>query len=386
MLKGSRIAVLESRTGERLCDLVARQGGVPLWAPALAEVPSVDPVELQSVLDLWAGERSPVVVLQTGVGVSALFDACEGLGGAAQLLELLARSLVVVRGPKPTAVLRGRGVRIDLAAQPPHTTAEVLAALGSELLGGRAVFVQRYGESNTELEHALTQRGARVSELVTYQWALPADTAPLGRLLEALQGELDAVVFTSRSQLENLLAFAAARDQLARVLQALRGLAVFSIGPVCTAALLRQGIPVRAEATPPKLGPLMSALERELGSSAPQAIVLFAHGARDPQWAQPFEEIRRRVTVRRPELQVVLAFLDLMGPSLPECMSDLVARGVTRVRLVPLFLGRGGHLKEDLARLLEAIAEAHPGLVVDLLPALGEMPELLEAVSQWAAR
>jgi uroporphyrinogen-III synthase len=125
--------------------------------------------------------------------------------------------------------------------------------------------VQRYGESNRELEAALHARGAEVIELPTYRWALPADTAPLARLLDAFaQNAVDAAVFTSASQARNLFAYAQAqgREEILR-----KGLAmgrVFSIGPVCTRALAALGVRVDAEASPPKLGPLMALLREEL--------------------------------------------------------------------------------------------------------------------------
>ncbi|HRE14050.1 MAG TPA: CbiX/SirB N-terminal domain-containing protein [Usitatibacteraceae bacterium] len=114
-----------------------------------------------------------------------------------------------------------------------------------------------------------------------------------------------------------------------------------------------------------------------------QGIVLFAHGARDPQWAQPFEAIRARVQARRPEYPVVLAFLERMTPSLAEACDQLVARGVTAVTVFPVFMGQGGHLKEDLPRIVEEIRATHPGLPIALQPAAGEDPVIHEAMAGW---
>ena len=92
-----------------------------------------------------------------------------------------------------------------------------------------------------------------------------------------------------------------------------------------------------------------------------RAIVLFAHGARDPRWAEPFEAVAARVRAAAPGCPVVLAFLELMAPPLGDAVERLVAAGATRVDVVPLFLGTGGHLRQDLPPLVDALRAAHPG-------------------------
>ncbi len=99
---------------------------------------------------------------------------------------------MIVRGPKPTTVLHSRKVRIDRAASDPFTTHEVLAEMQKTPLRGKRVVVQRYGETNRKLQTTLESEGAVVIEIVTYRWALPEDTAPLLRLIDALgRDEID---------------------------------------------------------------------------------------------------------------------------------------------------------------------------------------------------
>ena len=172
----------------------------------------------------------------------------------------------MVRGPKPVGELNARGVRIDIKAATPFTTEMVLAALADVPVTGTSILVQRYGDTNEALAAGLRSRGATVQEIATYRWALPADTQPLAKLLEALaQGGVDAVVFTSAVQIHNLYSIAEKAGSAADLANNLNRSVVASIGPVCTRALRRYGIEPAFEASPPKLGPLMAALDTALG-------------------------------------------------------------------------------------------------------------------------
>jgi sirohydrochlorin cobaltochelatase len=115
------------------------------------------------------------------------------------------------------------------------------------------------------------------------------------------------------------------------------------------------------------------------------ALVLFAHGARDAQWSTPFRAIRDSVAARRPDLAVELAFLELMQPALGECVARLVANGHRQITIAPLFLAQGGHLKNDLPRMLKDIASRHPEVDIGVLAPIGEVTELLDAISKWLA-
>jgi sirohydrochlorin cobaltochelatase len=110
-------------------------------------------------------------------------------------------------------------------------------------------------------------------------------------------------------------------------------------------------------------------------------LLLFAHGARDPRWAQPFEAVAERVRAARPGTPVGLAYLEFMTPGLPEAGADLVARGCQRVEVMPLFLGAGGHVRKDLPVLMEALRSAHPGVQFGLHPAVGEVESVVHAMA-----
>jgi sirohydrochlorin cobaltochelatase len=107
-------------------------------------------------------------------------------------------------------------------------------------------------------------------------------------------------------------------------------------------------------------------------------IVLFAHGSREPEWAQPFEAIASKL---RKEFRVELAYLEQMRPTLDEAVSSLVAGGVKRVRIVPLFLGQGGHIRKDLPRLAAEARARHPGIEIVLERTIGERAEITDAIA-----
>jgi uroporphyrinogen-III synthase len=264
-VKGKRIAVLEARLGKQLADLVTQRGGVPFHAPALAELPDLEPAKIAALVQSM-GERLPkLVVFQTGVGTRALFGAADALGVTARFLALLEKTTVVVRGPKPAGALRQRGVRIDRSAADPFTTHEVLAAIADVELKGARVIVQRYGTVNAELDRALESRGAEVVEIPTYRWSLPQDTRPLAELIGALERrEMDAAVFTNAEQVRNLFAVANQLGKAEPLRSGLNATLVASIGPVASAALRDAQVRIGVEASPPKLGALMSALEAAL--------------------------------------------------------------------------------------------------------------------------
>ena len=114
-----------------------------------------------------------------------------------------------------------------------------------------------------------------------------------------------------------------------------------------------------------------------------RGIVLFAHGARDPEWSRPFEEIRDRVRSSRPEYPIALAYLELMEPTLEEAIAGLASEGASAITVFPLFMAQGGHLKQDLPRILEAIRANYPHVPIALESAIGEVAEILESIAAW---
>ncbi|MBL8331987.1 MAG: CbiX/SirB N-terminal domain-containing protein [Rubrivivax sp.] len=115
-----------------------------------------------------------------------------------------------------------------------------------------------------------------------------------------------------------------------------------------------------------------------------QGLILFAHGARDPRWAAPFEDLAARLRARQPGLPVRLAYLEFIAPTLPAAIDELAAAGCTQVDVLPMFLGVGGHVRRDLPQLLDEARARHPQLAIGLRRAIGEEPAVLQAMAEVA--
>ena len=114
------------------------------------------------------------------------------------------------------------------------------------------------------------------------------------------------------------------------------------------------------------------------------AVILFAHGAREAEWARPFESVRDRL--RSEGLRVELAYLEIMTPSLEDAARDLVDEGIESVTIVPLFLAQGGHVKRQLPEMVVALARRHSRTKFRVTSALGEEPEIVAAITAWVKR
>jgi sirohydrochlorin cobaltochelatase len=111
-------------------------------------------------------------------------------------------------------------------------------------------------------------------------------------------------------------------------------------------------------------------------------LILLAHGARSPTWARPFEALADHLRVLRPELQVALAFLELMSPSLTEAAESLATAGCSAIDVIPCFLGQAGHVTRDVPPQLDEARARHPSLTFRLHSALGEQTAMQQAMAQ----
>jgi sirohydrochlorin cobaltochelatase len=113
-----------------------------------------------------------------------------------------------------------------------------------------------------------------------------------------------------------------------------------------------------------------------------RTLILFAHGARDARWREPFDVIAQRITEQRPDANVQIAFLEFMEPTLLQVCKTVYEQGIRQAVLIPLFLSQGGHVARDLPLLIEQACSQCPGLVIELTGAIGHDDGVGRAIAQ----
>lgn len=260
-LRGRIIALPEARRATELSRLVEKLGGVPYSVPAVREIPRRDLGSANAVLDEIIAGRVDAVVFLTGVGTTAFLALADTRGLRPALLEALAHTLVAERGPKPAAVLRSAGIRIDVAAPEP-TSESLLGALATRDWRGKTVAVQMYGDEHSPLTEGLASLGARVLEIPLYEWAMPDDEAPLERFVDDVcGGRVDVVAFTSSPQVRHVFLVAERLGRAPELAVALNHTVITAVvGPVCAASLQAVGVTARIHAAKGTMGALIHAI------------------------------------------------------------------------------------------------------------------------------
>src|SRR6202166_2315942 len=225
-----------------MAKLIASFGGEAMVARSMREIPLDTNTEaLAFARTLFAGGFDMFIFL-TGVGTRALARVVETIYPLDQYLAELRKVAVAARGPKPMAVRREWNVPIAVTAPEPNTWRELLRALDENAaafpLKGRRIAVQEYGVSNPELLAGLAERGAQVTSVPVYEWALPEDTGPLRSAISAIaRNEIDVILFTTATQADHLLQIAAEMKEEDALRRALSRMLVASIGPTTSERL-----------------------------------------------------------------------------------------------------------------------------------------------------
>jgi uroporphyrinogen-III synthase len=264
-LEGLKVLSVESRRSAEMAALIRNYGGEVIQAPSVREVPLHDQREALAFGEALFADACDVLVLMTGVGTRLLVTLLAQRWPKDDLVRRLGRLALVCRGPKPVAALREIGLSPTLTVPEPNTWRDLLAALDRQLpVGGKRVAVQEYGARNEELLAGLSERGAVVTAVPVYSWALPEDVGPLRAAIRRLAlGEVDVAVFTSRSQIDSLFQVAAEIGMADAVRGVLRDRTVVaSIGPVTSEALEAHGVRTDLHPEHPRMGHLVTELAR----------------------------------------------------------------------------------------------------------------------------
>ncbi|XSG76673.1 uroporphyrinogen-III synthase [Herpetosiphon llansteffanensis] len=269
-LHGQRVAILEARRASELANLLSRHGATPIHAPALREVSvDADPVA-QAVLQQLEAGQIELLILLTGVGTQQLIDGAANLGLEQAMLAALAKTTLVCRGPKPTAVLRRYELRPSISAASPYTINDLISSLDQVNLAECGVGLLHYGERDRKLADYCLELGAVLHEHSVYEWQLPADLSPLYALIEqAIAGQIDIFTFTSQIQVRHLLQVAEQQGQAQALIAALQQAIVAAVGPSCAQALINVGIHAVIMPEQPFMGQMVQRILNHITSKRP---------------------------------------------------------------------------------------------------------------------
>jgi uroporphyrinogen-III synthase len=259
---GLSVISFESRRAMEMTKLIENHCGVATVVPAMREIAiEKNPEALAFERALLAGEFD-VVVFMTGVGTRMLLRDLETRLSREDIVAALARTTVVARGPKSTVALREYGVPVTAHAPPPNTWREVLAALDEQRdwvpLSGRRVAIQEYGMTNRPLIREMKARGATVTRVPVYRWALPEDLSRLFKAVnDIIDGYYDVVLFTTGTQVWHVFKLAVKRGMEEELRQGFGRMVVASVGPTTSEALREWDVAVDIEPEHPKMGHLV---------------------------------------------------------------------------------------------------------------------------------
>lgn len=248
-LAGFTIGVTAARRSEELITLLERRGAAVVHAPAIRIIPLADDFELQRVTTLLIDSAPDVVVVTTGIGFRGWIEAAHGWGLADELIAALASTRILARGPKARGAVRQAGLCEEWSPES-EASPEMLDRLLAHGAEGLRIAVQLHGaasewEPNAEICDALTQAGAHVIAVPVYRWEPPEDRRPMDQLIASiLDGQLDAVSFTSAPAVASMLQRAKELGCVGELVTALRdSVTPACVGPVTAAPLRRLGVP-----------------------------------------------------------------------------------------------------------------------------------------------
>lgn len=243
-LAGRRVAVLEHRELDRLGGMLEAQGAATLRCPLVAIVDAPEAAPVLAWIERFVAEPPDALVLMTGEGLRRLVKFAEQAGSDAGFRAALGRVRTIIRGPKPARALRELGLNPGIRAEPP-TTDGVVAALGGLPLANRRVGVQLYPGAPPTLIDFLSDAGARPDPVTPYAYVPAAAGEDVALLIaEAAAGRVDAIAFTSATQVSRLFEVAGEVGSGPELAMALRRTAIAAVGPVVAAELGRRGLAV----------------------------------------------------------------------------------------------------------------------------------------------
>lgn len=265
-LDGFVVGVTADRRASEQGELLRRRGAEVILGPSIETAYLADDNALRATTLALIEEPPHYLAATTGIGMRAWFEAAQAWGLCDALLDALADTRIVARGPKAAGAAQAAGLAVWRSAANEQMDQLVDHLLDHPLAGAR-VAVQLYGTPAPEFIGGLTAAGATVVEVPVYRWRTPEDPAPALRLARAaIDGRLHAVTFTAAPAVTNLFALAAGAGIAGALRDAFNRDAVVAacVGPVCARGATDAGI--LAPLVPPvgRLGLMVRALVERL--------------------------------------------------------------------------------------------------------------------------
>ena len=244
-LDGRTVALAEGRQLEELASMLAKEGAVPLRFPMLSILDAPDDAPLLDWLDRLQVGQFQWVIFLTGEGVRRLLACADRHGRRDAVIASLAKTQILIRGPKPAKALKEHGLAAALIAQSP-TTDGVIATLRTLAIQGLTIGVQLYNDNNPPLEQFLRESGATAHDVQPYIYAPASDAARVLTLVDQLaEGKVDAIVFTSSPQIDRIFEVAKDADRTSQLLAGFARTTVAAVGPLVKDGLEKHGVTVQ---------------------------------------------------------------------------------------------------------------------------------------------
>jgi uroporphyrinogen-III synthase len=258
-----RVCSFESRKAAEMRSLIERQNAIATVVPSMREISLGITDEIQTFVDRLQDGAIDVVIFMTGVGAEALAKSIEPDVSLEEFCKLLENRQIVVRGPKPFAVLRKWNVHIDARAEEPNTWEEIVPAVlqvaGSNgRLANQRIAIQEYGLPSTELYDRLGELGAEILPVPVYRWALPEKLDAIeAAIRQTIAGEFDVIMITTAQQLVHVMEIADQIGLQSQWAKAARQCMIASIGPTASSRIREHNLPVDFEPSHPHMGHLI---------------------------------------------------------------------------------------------------------------------------------
>jgi len=261
-LEGIRVVSFESRRAQEIQALIEKYHGTSLCAPSMVEIPLEENAAVFRFAEKLFRGAIDILILTTGIGTDILMGVLQTKNTMDEIREAFRKITLVVRGPKPLAALGKIQIKPHITVPEPNTWHEIVTVLGDRgLLQNRKIAIQEYGVSNHELIDSLQEKGAEVTLVPVYRWALPRDLTPLKTAIQEIaEGLIDVIMFMSAQQIEHVLQVARMMEKEKDLRKAMQHSVIASIGPLTSEALRRNGMDVDFEPSKSKMAIMIQEL------------------------------------------------------------------------------------------------------------------------------